>query len=71
MQDAGGIVHRAVWIDGDWEALFTEPLSNTVGKTRAYEKYLLARSDPKPRLRNIHYRPKFHPLSFIINSKFS
>ena len=42
VQDAGGIVHHAIRVDGGSELVLYEPLANAIGKARAYEKYLFA-----------------------------
>jgi hypothetical protein len=63
MQDAGGVVHGAIGIDSDREALLTEAGPDTVGKARAHEEHPFTRFNPKPRLWDIHYRPKLHLLA--------
>ena len=62
VEDRDGIIHRAVWIDGDGETLFTKALSDAVSKTRTYEEHLLAWPDPEPRLWYIYNRPELHKL---------
>jgi hypothetical protein len=42
VENAGGIVHDAIGIDGDREGLLTEALSDGIGKTRAHKENFFA-----------------------------
>jgi hypothetical protein len=42
VEDAGGVVHDTVGIDGDGEGLVAEALAYGIGKTRAHEENLFA-----------------------------
>ena len=67
MEDGGGIIHHTKGIDHRLELLFLKAASDAVGETGAHEKHPFARADPKPRIRNIHYRPKLHYSLITIN----
>ena len=67
VEDAGRIIHCAVGIDSNGEALFTEPPTDAISKAGTYEEYLLAWPDLKVGIRNIYDRPKLHQLLLICN----
>jgi hypothetical protein len=60
MEDGGGVVHHAIGIDYDREALFPEAAAYLRGETGAYEEKLFTRSNPETRIRDIDNRSKFH-----------
>ena len=42
MEDAGGVIHDTVGVDGGGEGLVAEALAYGIGKTRAHEEDLFA-----------------------------
>jgi hypothetical protein len=67
MDDAGRIVHGAIGIDGDGEALFTETHPDAVGKARTHKEHLLAGLYPEPRVSNVYNRPELHTVTTTLH----
>ena len=60
VEDGGRIVHHAERVHHSAELLLLEALANLIGKARAHEEHLFARTYLKVRLLNIDNRPKLH-----------
>ena len=60
VEDGGRIVHHAERVHHSAELLLLEALANLIGKARAHEEHLFARTYLKARLLNIDNRPKLH-----------
>ena len=60
VEDGGRIVHHAERVHHSAELLLLEALAYPIGKARAHEEHLFARTYLKVRLLNIDNRPKLH-----------
>lgn len=60
VEDGGWIVHYAEGVHHSAELLLLEALAYPIGKARAHEEHLFARTYLKVRLLNIDNRPKLH-----------
>jgi hypothetical protein len=60
VEDRGGVVHGAIGIDYDREALFLEAMAYLRGETGTYEENLFTRSNPEAWIRDIDDSSEFH-----------
>ena len=60
MKHTGRVIHHAEGIDGDGEALFTEPAADSIGKAGPDKEHFLAGLYFKSHFGNINDRSKLH-----------